>query len=104
MPDLTLNPHLTGDSLWLCDACSQLITIRVELPTQMLRPTFCPWCGSEALRSVKSTVKEQLKGKCFADIDPQLVGLLYSVWRTETDGHASFLSYVDAQIAGGDEE
>jgi hypothetical protein len=104
MPDLNLNPHLTGDSLWLCDACSQMITIRVECVAQLLRPTFCPWCGSEKLRSVKSTVDEQLKGACFAGIDPQLVGLLYSVWRTEHDGHMSFLSYVDAQIAGAGDE
>lgn len=104
MPDMFLNPYLTGDSLFLCDACSQMITIRVELSCQKLIPTFCPWCGSEALRSVKSTIKEQLAGKCFAHLDKQLVGLLYSVWVSEPDGHASFLSYVDAQIEGFEED
>jgi hypothetical protein len=99
MPDLNLNPHLTGDMLWLCDACSQLITLRVELPTNLQRPRFCPWCGAEKLRSVKSTVAEQLKGACFSSFDPQLVGLLYSVWRQDPAGFLSFLDYVNDQVA-----
>ena len=102
MPDLFLNPHLTGDSLWLCDSCSELITIRVELPTNLNRPRFCPFCGASRLRSVKSTVSEQLKGACFGHIDPQLVGLLYSVWRTDPAGFAQFKDYVQAQIDGAE--
>jgi hypothetical protein len=99
MPDLNLNPHLTGDNLLLCDHCSELITIRVELPTNLNRPRFCPFCGAQSLRVVKSTVNEQLKGSCFNGIDPQLVGLLYSVWRTDPAGFAVFADYVKDQIA-----
>lgn len=101
MPDLSLNPHLTGDNLLLCDACSSLITIRVELPTNLNKPKFCPFCGAQKLRSVKSTLNSQLKGSVFAPIDPQLVGLLYSVWRTDPAGFAVFADYVKDQLANG---
>lgn len=100
MPDLHINPYLTGDNLLLCDACSELITLRVELPTNLNRPRFCPFCGSPALRSVKSTIDEQLAGACFAGIDPQLVGLLYSVWYAEKPAEfPTFIGYVKDQIA-----
>lgn len=96
---------MAGDMLLLCDECSQLFTIRLEGELNLAPPKFCPCCGTASLRKVKSAIAACLKGACFADINPQLVLLLYSQWAQERAGgphpsHERFVDYVTGLIAG----
>lgn len=92
---------MENDKLMLCDACSQLWTIRVETLTNENPIKFCPCCGSPMLRKVRSAVKEILSGMCFAGMDKQLVLLLYGLWRANTAGFPRFVDFVKDQIANG---
>lgn len=87
--------------MFICDDCSQIWQIAKEGQLTNLPPRFCPACGAAHMREIKGVLANTFKGRCFAGIDPQLVLLLFSVWRQQDDlqiHYPRFVDYIKSQL------
>lgn len=93
-------------TLYLCDACSQLHRIHIEVLTDCAPLKYCPACGAEALRPVKGVIDASLAGRTISPIPFRLRQLMYSTWREQftpgVNAHprfSTFVLFVKAMIA-----
>lgn len=96
--------NLTGDIQVTCGDCAAMFLIRAEVTVNLLPVKFCPICGTANLTPRKVVLSEVLKAKCFADVDPILVQMLYSEWATIDNNKLAwprFIDYVQFQIENG---
>lgn len=82
---------------YLCDGCASTLeftdlgNMHLNTPT----PRFCPLCGHDGIRRIKSFADWQ-SAACIQALraDPRLVQLLYVEWRGEPKGHTTYISYL----------
>lgn len=82
---------------YLCDGCASIVEMgdldNMSLTTPV--PRFCPLCGYEGIRKVKSALEWQ-SAKCIVAFkaEPLLIQLLFVEWRREPKGHQTYISYL----------
>lgn len=96
--------RLTGDIGLTCNDCGSVFNLRQEYQVNLQPPKFCPQCGTANLVINGAKVADYLKAACFADVDPRLVQMLFSVWATDDTFkrlYPRFVDYLENELEHG---
>lgn len=96
--------RLTGDVGLMCNDCGAVFTLRQEYHVNLNPPKFCPQCGTANLVVEGAKVASYLKAKCFSDVDPRLVEMLFSTWAQDAEFrriYPRFLDYLTNELKYG---
>lgn len=96
--------RLTGDVGLTCNDCGSVFLVRQEYKVNLQPMKFCPQCGTANLKPHKAALPEYLTAACFADVDPRLVQMLYSVWAQDAEFlrmYPRFVDYLENELLHG---
>jgi DNA-directed RNA polymerase subunit RPC12/RpoP len=93
----------TQGTLYICDDCSQMLRIHIEIETTTELLRYCPVCGTATLRVVRSVINDTLTGTSVSEYGMPLRTLMYQMWkahlRDTTRTKPIYPRYVDYVVA-----
>ena len=91
---------------YICDECSQMYRIHIEVDTTTEPVAYCPTCGTRTLRHVRSVVADSLTGTHVSQYAMPLRTLMYQMWKAHLADttrvkpvYARYVDYCAALVA-----
>lgn len=101
----------TQGTLFICDDCSQMLRIHVEIETTTEPMRHCPVCGTPTLRVVRSVIGDTLTGTSISEYGMPLRTLMYQMWKAHLRDtqrtkptYSRYVDYVVALVASKGED
>lgn len=86
---------------YICHDCGQAVKIEKDTILTTLAASYCPFCGSHALRPFTTPASTNLTlPSCFSAFNRRLLELLFQDWAlNHKAAYPTFIDYVNAQLA-----
>lgn len=98
-------------TLFICDDCSLLLRIHIEVDTNTNPMVHCPVCGTPTLRHVRTVIEDSLTGNAVVTYAMPLRTLMYQMWKAHLKDttrtkpiYPRYVDYCAALVASGGDD